>query len=65
MGLNSIEAVWSLCMALNTGLTGSVLYFILIASISMESVASGGSKDGGMEIGEWGVAVIWAIMKRA
>ena len=48
MGLNSIEAVWSLCMALNTGLTGSVLYFILIASISMESVASGGSKDGGM-----------------
>lgn len=27
--------------------------FILIASISMESVASGGSKDGGMEIGEW------------
>ena len=35
-------------MALNTGLTGSVLYFILIASISMESVASGGSKDGGL-----------------
>lgn len=52
-------------MALDTGLTGSDLYFILIASISMESVASGGSKDGGMEIGEWVVAVIWTVMKRA
>lgn len=38
-------------------------YFILIASISMESVASGGSKDGGMEIGEWVLAMIWTVKK--
>ena len=30
----------------------------------MESVASGGSKDGGMEIGEWVLAMIWTV-KRA